>query len=299
MKILVTGGAGFIGSHIVDSLLNRGEEVHIVDNLSTGKYENINPGAIFHDMDICDTGLCELIYTIQPEFVFHLAAQVSVPRSLVHPYEDARVNILGTVMLLDACVQSRVRRIIFSSSAAVYGMPHCLPIDEEHPLVTISPYGASKVAAETYLQLYNRLYGLEYIILRYANVFGPRQNSGGEGGVISVFAQAMLNRLPLKIYGDGEQTRDFIYVKDVVRANLAALISKPNITVNVSTQRATSINQLVNIIIGIGKHCSSINFEPERPGDIRHSVLSNSRAKRELDWDPVHSLEGGLYEMLK
>ncbi len=299
MKVLVTGGAGFIGSHLVDALLDKGEEVHVVDDLSTGRQENLDLAAFFHKIDICDSGLDKLICSIQPEVVFHLAAQVSVPRSLENPYEDTRVNILGTVNLLEACVQAGVKRVIFSSSAAVYGMPQYLPLDEEHSLITISPYGTSKAAAEKYLQLYNRLYGLEYVILRYANVFGPRQDADGEGGVVSIFAQAVRNRLPLKIYGDGEQNRDFVYVKDIVRANLAALICSSSITVNVSTEKATSVNQLANLLNRIGNFSSSIKHEPERPGDIRNSILCNNRAKKELHWESVYTLEEGLYEMLE
>ncbi len=174
-----------------------------------------------------------------------------------------------------------------------------MPIDEEHPLLTISPYGASKVAAEKYLQLYNRIYGLEYVILRYANVFGSRQDADGEGGVVSLFSLAVRNRLPLKICGDGEQTRDFIYVKDIVRANLAALLCTSAITVNVSTEKATSVNQLANVLNRIGNFSSLIKHEPERKGDIRDSILCNSRAKKKLHWEPVYTLENGLYEMLE
>lgn len=299
MKILVTGGAGFIGSHLVDALLDKGGEVHVVDDLSTGRQENLKPAASFYKMDICDPGLGELVCNIQPEVVFHLAAQVSVPRSLENPYEDSRVNVLGTVNLLEACVQAGVKRVIFSSSAAVYGMPQYLPVDEKHPLMAVSPYGTSKAATEEYLQLYHRVYGLEYVILRYANVFGPRQDADGEGGVVSVFAHAIRNGLPLKIYGDGEQTRDFIYVKDVVRANLAALKSSSGITANVSTQTATSINQLATLMNRISKFSSAIKYEPERPGDIRDSILCNNCAREELNWEPVYTLEEGLYEMLE
>lgn len=298
MKLLVTGGAGFIGSHLVDILLKQGEEVYIVDDLSTGKLENLNPAASFYKMDICDPGLGDLIRSIRAEVVFHLAAQVSVPRSLEDPCKDTRVNVLGTVNLLEACVKVGVKRVIFSSSAAVYGMPQYLPVDEDHPLLIFSPYGASKAAGEEYLRLYHHLYGLEYVILRYANVFGPRQNNTGEGGVVSLFAQAMRDGLPFSIYGDGEQTRDFIYVKDVVKANQAALLCNPGITVNVSTQKATSINNLANLMKRIGNSSSAINYKPERPGDISASILCNSRAKEILHWEPVFTLEEGLRKML-
>lgn len=299
MGYLVTGGAGFIGSHLVDALLDRGEDVYVVDDLSTGKPENLNPAASFFNIDICDPALKQLIRSIQPEVIFHLAAQVSVPFSIKNPYEDTRVNVLGTVNLLEACVQAGVKRVIFSSSAAVYGMPQYLPLDERHPLLAVSPYGTSKASAEEYLQLYHRLYALEYVILRYANVFGPRQDADGEGGVVSIFAQATKKSLPLKIYGDGEQTRDFIYVKDIVRANLAALECSSTIKANVSTQSSTSINQLANLMNRTGDFSSSITYEPERPGDIRDSILCNNRAKEELHWNPVYTLEAGLFEMME
>ena len=298
MKVLVTGGAGFIGSHLVNALLDKGEEVHIVDDLSTGKQENLNPAASFHKMDICDPGLNKLICSIRPKVVFHLAAQVSVPRSMENPYEDTRINVLGTVNLLEACVQAGVKRVVLSSSAAVYGMPKYIPINEDHPLLTISPYGVSKAVGEEYLRLYHRLYGLEYVVLRYANVFGPGQDTAGEGGVVSVFAQALRDGHPLMIYGDGDQTRDFIYVKDVVRANLAALSCDPAITVNVSTQRATSVNNLANLMKRLVNSSSAIKYAPERPGDIRDSTLGNRRAKDLLEWEPAFTLEEGLGKML-
>lgn len=298
MQVLVTGGAGFIGSHLVDSLIEQGKEVHVVDDLSTGKLENLNPATAFYKMDIGDPGLGDLVCNIRPEVVFHLAAQISVPCSLEDPYEDTRINVLGTVNLLEACVKARVKRVVFSSSAAVYGMPQYSPVDEDHPLLTISPYGASKAAGEEYLRLHHRLYGLDYVILRYANVFGPRQDAAGEGGVVSIFAQAMRDGLPLTIYGDGEQTRDFIYVKDVVRANLAALLCAPAITVNVATQRAASVNYLANLMQRIGNSSSLIKYAPERAGDIRDSTLCNVRAKEILKWEPVFTLEEGLSEML-
>lgn len=299
MKILVSGGAGFIGSHLVDALLEKGEEVYAVDDLSTGKQENLNPAAVFYKMDICDPGLGELLCSIQPEAVFHMAAQISVPRSMEDPFEDTRINVLGTVNLLEACVKAGVKRVVFSSSAAVYGVPQYLPVDEKHPLLAISPYGASKIAGEDYLRLYHRVYGLEYVVLRYANVFGPRQDAAGEGGVVSVFVQAMRDRLPFRIYGDGEQTRDFIFIKDVVRANQAALLCDPAITVNVSTKRPTSINKLATLMQRISNSSSVIKYELERSGDIRASALCNSRSKGELHWEPVYTLEEGLREMLE
>lgn len=298
MKLLILGGAGFIGSHLVDALLEQGEEVHVVDDLSTGKLENLNPAASFYKMDICDSGFGDLICSIRPEVVFHLAAQVSVPRSVHNPYEDARVNVLGTVNLLDACVKAGVKRVVFSSSAAVYGMPQYLPINEAHPLQTISPYGASKAAAEEYLRLYQRMYGINYVILRYANVYGPRQDAEGEGGVVSIFDRRLASRDALTIFGSGEQTRDFIYVKDVVRANLAAATCSPNLTINVSTGEATSINQLAQMMISTANTPVEVIYQPERQGDIQHSVLSPQLAWEVMGWKPNYKLEDGLKDML-
>lgn len=184
MKALVTGGAGFIGSHVVDALLDKVLEVHVLDNLVSGKIENISPDAVFHQMDIRDKELERFMGSIAPDVVYHLAAQVSVPKSLDDPFNDADVNILGTLNLLSTCVKVGVKRVIFSSSAAVYGLPRVIPISENHELCPISPYGISKMTAEHYLQLYWQQFGLEYVILRYANVYGPRQDAAGEGGVV-------------------------------------------------------------------------------------------------------------------
>lgn len=298
MQILLTGGAGFIGSHLVDALLKKVNKVHVVDNLSTGKLENLNLSATFYKMDICDPGLGELVCSIRPEIVYHLAAQVSVPRSIHNPYEDTRVNILGTVNLLEACVKAGVKRIVFSSSAAVYGLPQYLPINEAHPLNTISPYGASKAAAEEYIRLYQRMYGMNYVILRYANVYGPRQDAEGEGGVVSIFSSRLASREALTIFGSGEQTRDFVYVKDTVRANLAAATCSPNYTINVGTGEATSINKLAQTMISITNTSVEIIHQPERPGDIRHSVISPQLALEVMGWQPIYKLKDGLKDML-
>jgi UDP-glucose 4-epimerase len=298
MQILLTGGAGFIGSHLVDTLLDFGNKVYVIDDLSSGKLENLNRSATIYKMDICDQHLGELLRDIQPEIVFHLAAQVSVSGSVHNPYEDTRVNVLGTVNLLEACVKADVKRIIFSSSAAVYGMPQYLPINEAHSLNTISPYGASKAAAEEYLRLYQRMYGINYVILRYANVYGPRQDAEGEGGVVSIFANRLASKDALTIFGSGEQTRDFIYVKDVVRANLAAATCSPNLTINVSTGEATSINQLAQMMISTANTPVEVIYQPERQGDIQHSVLSPQLAWEVMGWKPNYKLEDGLKDML-
>jgi UDP-glucose 4-epimerase len=282
----------------VDTLLDFGNKVYVIDDLSSGKLENLNRSATIYKMDICDQHLGELLRDIQPEIVFHLAAQVSVSGSVHNPYEDTRVNVLGTVNLLEACVKADVKRIIFSSSAAVYGMPQYLPINEAHSLNTISPYGASKAAAEEYIRLYQRMYDMNYIILRYANVYGPRQDAEGEGGVVSIFSSRLTSREELTIFGSGEQTRDFVYVKDIVRANLAAAICPPNYTINVSTGEATSINELAQTMISITNTSVEIIHQPERQGDIQHSVLSPQLALEVMGWKPIYKLKDGLKDML-
>lgn len=298
MKVLVTGGAGFIGSNLVDALTQNGHEVYAVDNLSTGKIENINDYVIFHKMDIRAKQLISLIKDIVPEVVFHLAAQVSVPRSVHDPVEDVDVNVRGTINLLNVCSDVGVRRVIFSSSAAVYGIPESLPITEAHPLKPISPYGASKAAAENYLQLYHRVSGLEYVVLRYSNVYGLRQDNAGEGGVVSIFADRIHSGQALTIFGSGNQTRDFVYVKDIVRANLTAINCLPNSIVNICTGKATSVNELAMKMKNMTHLSANIQYKPGRPGDILHSILSRNMAYKMMDWKPIYELEDGLKEML-
>jgi UDP-glucose 4-epimerase len=236
-----------------------------------------------------------LVKDIKPAIVYHLAAQVSVSRSIQNPYHDVDVNVLGTINLLEACVQNGVKRVVFSSSAAVYGMPQVLPIAENQILNPVSPYGASKASAEKYLQLFGDIYGLEYAILRYSNVYGPRQDREGEGGVVSVFHDRIQQNLPLYIYGSGEQTRDFIYVQDVVTANITALNCPANIICNVSTECRTSINKLAKLMAG--DKPLEIQYRPARSGDILHSVLCNKQFKTITGLTPVFSIEQGLEDM--
>lgn len=297
MTVLVTGGAGFIGSHLVDAVLAAGETVHIIDNLSSGKMQNVNPKAVFHNIDIRDRQLGDLLHDISADMVCHLAAQVSVPKSVADPLNDADINIVGSLNLLNACVASGIRRIVFSSSAAVYGVPKVLPIPEDHPLYPISPYGASKATAEQYLRLYAQQYNLEYIALRYANVYGPRQDAEGEGGVVSIFVDRVKKKEPLHIYGTGDQTRDFIYVKDVVDANLAALNCRANRTFNIGTQHSISVNDLVKVIEKTNKFICKTEYGSSRAGDILHSVLDIQHSLDELGWQPVYDIEAGIQAM--
>ena len=223
MKVLVTGGAGFIGSHIVDTLIESGYEVVVVDNLSSGKKEYLNDKAIFYDLDLHSKQIEDVFEKELPDFVIHEAAQVDVSISIHHPYFDAYSNILGTIHLLELSRKYHVKKVIYASSCAVYGETGDYSIQENSKIQPISFYGASKYTPELYIQLYQKLYGLPYTILRYANVYGPRQTPKGEGGVISIFVQKLLKNENLIIYGYGTQTRDFVYVKDVAHANLLVL----------------------------------------------------------------------------
>ncbi|WP_150270381.1 NAD-dependent epimerase/dehydratase family protein [Paenibacillus tepidiphilus] len=294
MRIAVTGGAGFIGSNIVDELIQLGHQILIVDNLFTGKEENINKAAAFALIDINSPELFEVFMDFQPEVVIHHAAQVSVSKSLADPLLDQELNIRGTLNLLQGCVKSNVRKIIYASSAAVYGNPQYLPVDEEHSTVPTSFYGISKYVPESYLKIYFELYGLEYTILRYANVFGPRQDHLGEGGVISIFVNNVLENKTLNVNGDGSQTRDFIFVKDVVSANIAALNAGDREVVNIGTNYRVSVNGLVDVMSAVIDQTIQCKYLDPKPGDIKNSCLDNNKAANVLGWGPEYTLEEGL-----
>lgn len=295
MKVLVTGGAGFIGSHIVDKLLKEGCEVVIIDDLSTGLRENINSGAKFIEMDIRSEQLNCLFSEYQFDYVIHQAAQTMVPKSLELPYYDCDVNIAGTVNVLEACRKNNVKRIVFASTAAVYGDETDIPIKETANPKPQSFYGLSKLTVEKYLDLYKRHFGLDYIILRYANVYGERQGDSGEGGVISIFTRKMLTKEPVIVFGDGEQTRDFIYVGDIASANYQAL-STPhaNRVYNISTQTETSVNTLLELLAKISGNTVERFYGETREGDIYRSSLSNLQACQNLQWRPSTTLVDGL-----
>lgn len=294
MNILVTGGAGFIGSNIVDKLLELGYKVVVVDNLSTGKEENINNCAYFYKLDINSVKLERVFSREKITHVIHHAAQIDVQRSVDDPLFDAANNVMGTINLLECCRRFGVEKFIYASSAAVYGEPEYLPIDEAHPIKAMSPYGVSKHIPEHYIEMYHQLYGLKYTILRYANAYGPRQDPKGEGGVIAIFVDRMLARENPVIYGDGEQTRDFIYVEDIVEANVRALMAGDNELVNISCHTRDSVNDVYRIINGFLNFELKARYEKERKGDIRHSYLDNSKAKKVLDWTPQYNLRQGL-----
>jgi UDP-glucose 4-epimerase len=296
LKALVTGGAGFIGSHLVDSLVARGYSVHIVDNLSSGKGEYLNPSATFHELDISSPDAHRLIISEKPEYIFHLAAQADVSRSTACPLADMQSNLAGTINLLDACRYTPVKNFVFSSTSAVYGNAHSELIDESHPPSPISFYGLSKLTAEHYIKLYHDTFKIPYTILRYGNVYGPRQTSKGEGGVIAVFLEKLKKQEPLKINGDGLQTRDYIYVQDVVEANIAASLKEKHMTLQVSTGEKTSILQIIDLLKKYHKDEFHSFHASDRPGDIKHSCLDNTLSKQELGWKPDYSFAKGMKE---
>lgn len=293
-RVLVTGGAGFIGSHIVEGLVAEGCQVAVVDDLSTGKREYVPPGVDFYQCDICSPELMEVFEAFRPEKIVHAAAQIDVGTSLDKPDFDARVNILGSLNVLELARRSGCTRIVYSSSAAVYGNPQYLPIDEGHPLCPISPYGISKHTVEHYLHMYRELYGLDYVVLRYANVYGPRQDASGEGGVVAIFTHRLLEGEPPVVYGDGGQTRDFVYVKDVAKANVLALGVGGGYTLNVSSGIETSINELVTCLRAKTGYKGQVLYEKQRPGDIGRSVLCNRKSEEALNWKPEVDLVVGL-----
>ena len=301
MKLVLTGGAGFIGSHIAEAYLKEGLEVVVVDDLSHGKKENIPQGAKFYQLDICEQEALEEIFEKeQPELVNHHSAQIDVRRSVAEPVFDARVNILGSLNLLELSRKYQVKKFIFASTGgALYGEQKEFPATEDHPIRPVSPYGVAKASVELYLYYYHQVHGLEYVSLRYSNVYGPRQDPFGEAGVVAIFCQKLLSGETPIINGSGEQTRDFVYVKDVVRANLLAL--KPGLVgaFNISTGKETTINQLYQIITRIAGKNQKPVYAPAKPGEAFRSCLDNSLARKTLGWKPEVKLEEGLKFTLK
>lgn len=295
MRVLVTGGAGFIGSHIVDRLLEMGAAVTVLDDLSTGSLNHVREEVHFVKMDVRDEELSALCARQHYDYVIHQAAQTMVNRSLDEPLFDCDVNIKGLVNLLEACRHSGVKRVVCASSAAVYGDVVALPITEAHTPQPTSFYGLSKLTGEKYLELYRRVFGLEYVALRYANVYGERQGDYGEGGVVSIFTHAIRRGNAVTLFGDGGQTRDFIYVGDVATANCQALLTPHSDTVyNVSTGRETSINELLRLLKQISGRDVAVKRQPPRQGDIYRSVLDNRRAVAGLSWQPEVNIRAGL-----
>jgi UDP-glucose 4-epimerase len=300
-KILVTGGAGFIGSHVVDLFVSRGYEVVIVDDLSTGRASNLNPAAKFYQLDIRDPKVREVFDTERPDYVSHHAAQMDVRRSVAQPLFDADVNILGSINLIECAKEFNVKHFVYiSSGGAAYGEPEILPCDEMHPINPICQYGASKHTVEHYLYMYHVNYGLEYTVLRYPNVFGPRQDPHGEAGVVAIFTGKMLLGEPVVINGDGEQTRDFVFVRDCAYGNyLAVTVDHPSGIYNLGWSRPTSINEIFTNLAEITNYVQPAAHGPAKVGETRHIYLNAEKAKRDLGWSPTISLEDGLRETVE
>ena len=295
MRIVVTGGAGFIGSHVADAYVAAGHQVFVVDDLSTGDKRNLNPKAVFHAMDILDPALPKLMADISPDIVNHHAAQMDVRRSVSDPIFDARVNILGIIHLLEGCKQSNVKRFIYASSGgAVYGEQESFPASEDHPKRSQSPYGVSKLAGEHYLEYYQAVFGIASVSLRYANVYGPRQRTDGEAGVIAIFIRHLLDGRSPKINGDGKQTRDYVYIGDVVAANLLALESSHTGAFNIGTGNETDVVSICRLLTDkMGSKVPAIHG-PAKTGEQRRSSLDGSRAREILGWAPRTPLSLGL-----
>lgn len=290
-NVLITGGAGFIGSHAVDLLIDKGYNVFVVDNLSSGFNSNLNSKATFYNLDINSPDLENVFKENKIDYVFHFAAQASVSYSTQNPTGDATENILGSINVLKFSKKYGVKKFIISSTAAVYGVPEYLPVDEIHNTVCLSFYGLSKLTMEKYTQLF----GIDYIIFRFANVYGPRQSAHGEAGVVAIFADKMKNDQGITIDGDGEQTRDFVYVSDIAKVCLNAIQGNiKNEIINVSTNKAISINKLFDIMADKFNYKKTPIHSEERFGDIKHSILDNKKCRELLGFAPATPIEDGL-----
>lgn len=295
MKVLVTGGAGFIGSHVVDRLVQEGHEAVVVDNLSTGKRRNLNRAARFYKLDIQSWRLERVFRNERPALVMHLAAQMDVRRSVEDPVFDAQVNILGTLNVLEQAVRHGVRKVIFSSSGgAIYGEQQVFPATESHVTQPLSPYGISKLCGEQYLSYYQRVSGVQYVSLRYANVYGPRQDPEGEAGVVAIFIRKLLSHERPIINGNGRQTRDFIFVDDVVEANLAAMGQEVQGIYNVGSGQETSINDLFRMLVDLTKATCKEVHGPVKKGEQMRSVVDATKIRQEVGWESKVDLYEGL-----
>lgn len=295
MRVLVTGGAGFIGSHLVDALVERGDDVHVIDDLSTGSWDNVPPSVELLELDVRDPRAADWIARARPDVIFHEAAQMSVSQSVRDPLHDVDVNVRGSLQLALAAAGAGSRFIFASTGGAMYGDATVLPTPEDYPAWPVSPYGASKLAVEHYLHAIRSYTGLDYVSLRYANVYGPRQNPHGEAGVIAIFNTALLIGGPYEITGDGCQTRDYIYVTDVVAACLAALHERcAGQTYNVGTGRQTSVNELFGMISATLRVAAPAVHGLARAAEQRTSALESSRLRRDVGWAPQVTLEAGL-----
>jgi UDP-glucose 4-epimerase len=302
VRILVTGGAGFIGSHVADGFRGMGHEVAVVDDLSTGNRANLDPAIKLYQYDIRDAGLEEVFKDFKPDVVDHHAAQSNVPASVSDPVHDASVNLLGSLNLLKFSVAHDVKKFIYiSSGGAMYGEPDPaqLPAKEATPARPLSPYGASKHAVEAWLGVYQRTFGMDYTVLRYANIYGPRQSIREEGAVVAVFAQRMARDEPVTIDGNGGQTRDFVYVGDCVTANIAALERGSGLSFNIGTGKETSIREIFDLMSEVAGYSQKPNFGPARTGDVVRIVLDPSLARQTLEWEARMPLFEGLAHTYK
>jgi UDP-glucose 4-epimerase len=295
VKIMVTGGAGFIGSNVADRFIQEGHEVTIIDNLSTGLESNLNKKAKFHQVDIRSAVIGKIFEKAKPDILCHHAAQIDVRKSTDDPIFDADVNILGSLNLLNACVKHKVKKVVFASTGgAIYGEQDYFPADEKHPANPLSPYGVTKLTIEKYLHFYRETYGLDYVSLRYANVYGPRQNPFGEAGVVAIFAERLLSGRKAIIYGDGKRTRDFVFVDDVVEANLLALNYPKSDIFNIGTGIETDINSIFRTLKKATGSKQKEIHAPPKPGEQERSVLDHSKAETLLKWKPKCELPEGM-----
>ena len=300
-KVLVTGGAGFIGSHVVDLFVSKGYEVVIVDDLSTGRVSNLNPAAKFYEIDIRDPKLRDIFDAERPDYISHHAAQMDVRRSVAQPLFDADVNILGSINVIECAKEFGIKHFVYiSSGGAAYGEPERVPCVETDPINPICQYGASKHTVEHYLYMYYVNYGMNYTVLRYPNVFGPRQDPRGEAGVVAIFTGKMLLGEPVLINGDGEQTRDYVFVGDCARANyLAVTIDHAPGIYNIGWGLPTSVNQIFTGLAAITEYNQPAQHGPAKLGETRHIYLDASKARKDLGWAPTSTLEEGLRETVE
>lgn len=296
MRILLTGGAGFIGSHVAEAFLKYGHDVTVLDNFSTGRREDVPNGVRLVEMDISDPEVADLVADVRPDVIDHHAAHADVVQSVSDPVYDARVNVLGTLALVSAAVRADVRKFIFvSSGGAIYGDPRVVPCNEEQVPRPISPYAASKGAGELYVETFSRIYGLDYTILRYPNVYGPRQHPfTEEGQVVALFARLMLEGRQPTIFGDGNQERDFVYAGDIADANVAALERGSRRTINIGTGRGLTVNELARRLKSLTGYTGEVAYGPARPGEVYRIALDATRARNELGWTPKTALDEGL-----
>ena len=296
-KALITGGAGFIGSHIADKLTEQGYDVVVVDNLSNGRRENVSKRARFYEADICDSDLFQIFKKEKPDIVFHYAAQINLKKSISDPINSAKTNILGSLNVLENCRKSEVKRVVFASSGgAIYGEAKIIPTPEDYPERPVSPYGIEKLAVEKYLDYYYGMFKVPFVSLRFANVYGPRQNSENEGGVIAIFCNKMLSGQQPVINSDGKQTRDFIFVNDAVEANILAAEKNKVGVFNISSGKETIINTVFDKINDLTGLASKKKYKGLTYKEQSRSCLDNKKASESLKWFPNYSLDRGLKE---